>query len=686
MKMDIIFITIFLLLVLTKSQIAPANLNDLYFDVDSDYMNQVISNLTVYFETYVYLDIAKNPPNSFHSKINITEELINIDTSKPKPFYEFFRDIKRTIAKLKDIHIVISPSKNKTKYYYACIPFSFGIQNDTNNEYQLYIKNNPLCLFQYADQELKNFLDNSIKEKTSISSINGKDPFDFLQNFTTEYMNLKNDHSYFTAITKYISNLPLYIFPLNETELILKIKLSNGEEQTFPYFYFTYEGDNIQPIIPEYSVIEWNYTTSGFKCRVDEVNHLNVFVQSTFSFSKKEEIMDLMYNCAKLFHSNDYKIVGIENGNIGGSGIFAVYLKQLLQPKICQNKMLSAIRKNDYLEGYYSTYKESILDAKTCKHFESFENFLEDKPDVYGDNIKHYRSKIFDEITLDMKLDLHKKREEFINTTKTKKPTEIIIFTDYQAISATSVFLKGFQQTGGAIVVGYFGNPKKNEFHDSSVSSSGSYPFFWTTSFINLNNLGFETYLTTNEMYSYDYQGENPIPQEYTSYPVDEHVDIYEEYSDNIYQKFIDEANKIFEKYEKKCNKDNKFLLLEDNNCFNLKVDKHAHGGYVCGVNEEWDKTKCQAFYCDLGYYYDTYQKKCIEDFCTKNDSNSDNPEDNDDDDDFPKWALLTIIIGGSLLLLIIILLVIIICRKKNLKSEESSSENVEDCKLMDNY
>ena len=55
MKIDFIFITIFLLLVITKSQIDQANLNDLYFDVDSDYMNQVISNLTVYFETYVYL-------------------------------------------------------------------------------------------------------------------------------------------------------------------------------------------------------------------------------------------------------------------------------------------------------------------------------------------------------------------------------------------------------------------------------------------------------------------------------------------------------------------------------------------------------------------------------------------------------------------------------------------------------
>ena len=60
-----------------------------------------------------------------------------------------------------------------------------------------------------------------------------------------------------------------------------------------------------------------------------------------------------------------------------------------------------------------------------------------------------------------MKLDLHKKREGFINSKKAKKQTDIIIFTGYQSISATSIFLKGFQQTGRAIVIGYFGNQKK---------------------------------------------------------------------------------------------------------------------------------------------------------------------------------------------------------------------------------
>ena len=37
------------------------------------------------------------------------------------------------------------------------------------------------------------------------------------------------------------------------------------------------------------------------------------------------------------------------------------------------------------------------------------------------------------------------------------------------------------------------------------------------------------------------------------------------------------EANRIFEKYQTKCNKNNKLLLLEDNNCLNIKGDNHTH-------------------------------------------------------------------------------------------------------------
>ena len=277
-------------------------------------------------------------------------------------------------------------------------------------------------------------------------------------------------------------------------------------------------------------------------------------------------------------------------------------------------------------------------------------------------------------ISLENKTDLHKKREELIKTKHTKKPTDIIIFTDYYSISATSIFLKGFQQTGGAIIVGYFGNPKiKNITRDSSINSSGGFLYSNIIPFNNLNKLGLNAQGPSFEMYSYDYQRKNPIPQEYISYPVDDHVDIYEDYSDNIYQKFIDEANRIFKKFENKCNKDNQLLLLEDSNCLNIIGDKHAHGGYICGENGEWNKTNCQAFYCDLGYYYDTYQKKCIEDVCTKSDD-----ENNDDNN---SWIFIAIIIGISFLAIILIVITFIICRRK--KSKESSEKNEND-RLME--
>ena len=154
------------------------------------------------------------------------------------------------------------------------------------------------------------------------------------------------------------------------------------------------------------------------------------------------------------------------------------------------------------------------MDAKTCKSFKSFEEILEEKPDDYSHDIKHYRAKILDWISIENKTDLNKKREELLQTKNTKRPTDIIIFTDYFSMSAASIFLKGLQQTGGAIVVGYFGNPRDNNtIHDSSLSSSGKISYEKATPFENLNELGFLLYLTSVEIYSYDYQGKNPIPQ-----------------------------------------------------------------------------------------------------------------------------------------------------------------------------
>ena len=697
-------INLFILLLLFIS-IESNSLESLYTPINSTHMKNIISNMTSIIEGYAYLDISKNPPNSLHEAIDLIKELNAINTATERPFYEFYRDIRRVIGKLKDVHLMPIPSFNSFDQYMACIPVSFYIDIDDKKEYQLYMKDNSFCSFIYPyTQDIERFINNAINDKIEISSINGEDPFNYIQNFGKEFLSLKNDHSHFTTSMQIISIFNLHLFPFNESELSLNIELSDGQKQNISYHIFQMPQTNLNAV--KQTNLNWNYGTEEFKCRVDEVNKFNVFYQNSFSFENVSEIKEIIYNCSKLFHENDYKIIGIESRNMGGTGKIGIYLEQLLQPKICTNRMLFSIRKNDFLEDNFEQLKKQYLDFSTCKAPESFEKFFLDEPDNYGNNITHYRTIILDEITLDMKKDLHSKREELINTNKTKKPTEIIIFTDYESISATSIFLKTFQQSGGAIIVGYYGNPKNNlTTRDSGVSSSGIINYEWTTYYKNLKDLGFVLGITGQEFYDFDYQKENPIPQEYTVIPVDEHVNIYEDYSDDNYDKFISEARNIFDKYNNFCNINNTKLFLEDDNCYNIDGDSHAHGGYPCGDDGHWDKTKCQTFYCDLGYYYDTYQMKCIEDICTKTEDdkeeeyneeeeendeeeyneeeeNNNEEKDNKDSDELiPLWAIFVIVVGGVLVLIISLIL---IRRTVNSKRAKESIEITGEARLME--
>jgi len=129
------FLIIFVSLILVKNESSgPIDLSQLYKEVDSTYMNNIISNLTSLLEGYVYLDIVKNPPNSKHQKINLIEELKKINTTSNKPFYNFFREIRRVIGSVKDVHLALMPLQNQALNYTACIPFSFEIKTDENNE------------------------------------------------------------------------------------------------------------------------------------------------------------------------------------------------------------------------------------------------------------------------------------------------------------------------------------------------------------------------------------------------------------------------------------------------------------------------------------------------------------------------------------------------------------------------
>ena len=140
---------------------------------------------------------------------------------------------------------------------------------------------------------------------------------------------------------------------------------------------------------------------------------------------------------------------------------------------------------------------------------------------------------------------LEKIRRKLYQSKNGKNPTDIIIFTDSYSYSATSVFIKGFQNNGGAIIVGYNGNPKKGiELFDASHSPTSVVTFEKTKEYANLDSLGFQVSISHGETFDEDYKKPNPIPREYKVDPIDERSDILEAYTDDTYQLFLDEAKR----------------------------------------------------------------------------------------------------------------------------------------------
>ena len=96
----------------------------------------MIKNLQDLFQIYVYSDIAKNPPNSIHEKIDVDNLLSKIST-KNRYFYEFYQEIKIIIDAFKDLHSNIiaakTPKEVSFAQYIAHLPFFFRVRRINGN-------------------------------------------------------------------------------------------------------------------------------------------------------------------------------------------------------------------------------------------------------------------------------------------------------------------------------------------------------------------------------------------------------------------------------------------------------------------------------------------------------------------------------------------------------------------------
>ena len=628
-----------------ETGITTVDIEELNIDYNETNCKKVIDILVnLVNEIYIYNDITNKPPNeTYYGSVNLTKEFLEIPT-KDRKYYDFFRDIKRVIAKTKDLHFHLE-AKNFTEdgipinNVIACMPISLYVKGNSPESAEMYIQEFEDCLNFYSQDE-KDFIKNFIKAHLNkpIMYINEESPFDFIQNFPVEFLSLKGKHGTFSLMIDYFNLFPLSFIPLSKEELTnIKFTFNDNTDITLNYTLFiqppeeeknnahlTYlnkmskklnNRENMKEII-------WKYSTknkSGFQCLVDEDNQVNVFKQSSLELMEDSE--EVIKNCSEEFYNNSYPIIGIESQNLGGSGVASALVQQFTQIKILQRHQES-IKYSDLTTNLIP--KDEMFDVETCEKIKEFKKIT----DTYGDGIEHHRTQLFQEINSTKLKEWKEIRKKYYKKNHLKKPTQIIIFTDFRAFSATSYLIKGFQETGGAIIVGYRGNPKlKNEPLDASLSPSGLTILQGTEMYQTLNECGFEvTMLTAYESFNYSYQGPNPIPREFIINPVDERVNIYQAYDDSLYEDFIREAKKIFEKYNEgnQCNPDNELLLFEPDNgeCYNLKDFPNAHGGYQCDKDKkEWSNI-CKPFYCDIGYYFDTYQSKCIKDICTEEEKN----------------------------------------------------------------
>ena len=629
-------------------------------NVTSNESKKIIESTKALLEEYPFTNILKDPPKINGKNYFVSVDLLSnldslqseIEKKSSMKYYEFYQKYYKIIKQTNDNHVHMEYEKNDTlkdvKIYSPIV-----IKTIDENK-KLFLKLNP----NIKNPEIvPNYDKINNKVNVSINKINDKNPFEFIRNFCKDYFTFKNKNAKFTYTKKKLYNYYLKECPMNSDEFNLTIKYDdndiietmfigevdtnnnqNNSNKSFEYFwnFKNEEKENIKKgnitnpnllnklqeskyinktIFRNFDEgIKWDYDKGSFKCRVDKKKSVNVYFQNSFDFNF--DFKEIIKECQNKFLSNDYPIIIIENFNGGGSIQFSILFSEIVQ-NLYNNQLKCSIKIGKYTEDISEKIYEEFL-KENGDNYQSNKEFLKDyTTDELSDDNEYNRTK-----QKPFQLKNVQDYKDCIIRDKYKKPTEIIIFTDGYSFSATSFFIKSLYHFGGAIIVGFNGDPdtEKKDF-DASQSPTFTFVFnnFPEIQIQELEDLGNFGYYFDQISYGPSYknqyiEGKLDYPEEFSVTPVDERVNIYDEYDDTLYEKFIDKAKKIFEKYNKdgNCNKDNKNLKMLNTEC-DKNFDKYTKGGYECGKNGKWSD-KCKPFYCHKNYYFDYVNQKCVKD------------------------------------------------------------------------
>ena len=291
-----LFLSITFIYSLAPDELKSYDIDDFNTDYDEDSCKKVIGILiNLVEEVYVFNDIAKNPPDEeYYGVINIVEEFRRINT-KNRKYYDFYRDIKRVIAKLKDLHFLFTPKNNtidgvQLDNLMMCLPLSLNVKGNSPENARMYVEHFQGCQIFYPEEDI-NFINNHLD--IPLKSINQKYPFDFIQDFSVEYFNFKSKHGLFSLIMEYFNFFFFFLLPLSKEESTnIEFTFDDGLSFKLNYTLIQYPANKIETNSLKGNEIKWKYHTKnpkGFYCLIDDENQVNVFKQSDFNLDEDTE-------------------------------------------------------------------------------------------------------------------------------------------------------------------------------------------------------------------------------------------------------------------------------------------------------------------------------------------------------------------------------------------------------------
>lgn len=651
-------------------------------DDKKEVFKRIINNLNdIFNDAYAFNEIAINPTqpsfnNSYHNIVKLREQFNNffyrVDNEEISDNYEFYREIMKIISRLKDSHIQINWNFLNLKEFFIVAPVYFEIRNDTSGKPQIFLSCSDVSGLDFECYE-EDFADNYI------TSINGIDPFEFINNFGGDFVSTKNLHGTFSFKLEYHNEVPLSDYPMDENELgDLDIELNSGDPITTKYYIASDninleeerflrnlnhknkdisikadKRENIKKVdekkynrykhihnknkkkrrLDKVWDLEMPANDIELKCLSDHQKEINIFYINSFLPKDKDEFIETIENCYfNYFDKNKYPIVVISHLNDGGYVHLSQLFLGIISPLISINmykgriRLTDAFKESDDIIYYIET---NLTNSKNCLHT-NYQQLNENKVTVdYGENIKQDLSELFflNNISIHNRIENLRKKMNY-----KRKPTEILIFTDGYSFSAASLFMQYLQRGGGAIIASYLGNPNYIDREDIPFDISQSPSPVFTHNLLKIFSPdNYKNLLEPNEYYENDedewevqmpgiqsFYGPDDFqtPLEYEVVQEDEKSGIFVNFDEDNYDIFLDKANEIFRKYENKCNQKNKKLLKISEECDSKFPNDYTHGGYECGEDGYWSN-KCVASYCDPGYFFHIEKKKCIKDVCS---------------------------------------------------------------------